>query len=224
MLVFSPTVWVFTILLLSVGRMVHRSIRPVPVAMTTRAVSASISLIKVVNWDGRSQDIYLVLTTAFEAEDYLDCIRNLRERNIDPVSYINNLDKVSSYSIPKHRGWFMTTWEQIIDSLPTDSGLRKRCIRALRKTCGLNGILPTSYTVSFVDKPGKRQRPYASGGFADVWKLADKTNQDVVFAVKSLRVFEVDPVEKIYKVRGLSIRDRITGSTSYSLHRNTVRK
>jgi len=95
----------------------------------------------------------------------------------------------------------MMTWEQIIDSLPTDSGLRKRCIRALRKTCGLYGILPVSYTVSFLDRPGGRQRPFASGSFADVWKLADKTNQDVVFAVKSLRVYYYsDPVKKIEKV------------------------
>jgi len=66
---------------------------PLPVATSVS------SLIKVVNWDGESQDIYWVVTTAFDAEDYLDCIRNLRERGIDPVPYINNLDKVSSHSI-----------------------------------------------------------------------------------------------------------------------------
>jgi len=63
-----------------------------------QAVSASVSLMKVVNW-GTSQDINQVLKTAFEAEDYLDCINNLRERNIDPLSYVNSLDKVGSYSI-----------------------------------------------------------------------------------------------------------------------------
>ena len=110
------------------------------------------------------------------------------------------LDKASPYSISKHRSWFVTTWEQIIDSLPTDSGLRKRCIRALRKTCGLYGILPTSYTVGSIDKPGGRQRPFASGGSTDVWKLADKTNRDVVSAVKQLRVYHFDPVEEIKKV------------------------
>lgn len=176
-------------------------IPPAPAVMTTQAVSASISLIKVINWDGTSQDINQVLTAAFDAEDYLDCIKNLRERNIDPLSYINRLDKVSPYSIPKHHARFMTIWQQIIDNLPIDSELRKRCLRALRKTCGLYGILPDSYTIpSNLTKPGPRQRPFASGGFSDVWKLPEERNQDRIFAVKSLRVYEQDPSEKINKV------------------------
>ena len=65
-----------------------------PVA--AQAVSTSTSLMKVVEWDGMSQDINQVLATTFEAEDYLDCIKNLQTWNIDPQSYINNLDKVSS--------------------------------------------------------------------------------------------------------------------------------
>jgi len=71
---------------------------PVPVATTTQTVSASISLIKVAKWDGKSQDITQVLTTAFDAKDYLDCIKDLPARKVDPLSYIDNLDKVSSSS------------------------------------------------------------------------------------------------------------------------------
>jgi len=94
---------------------------------------------------------------------------------------------------------FTTIWRQIIDSLRADPGLQKRCIRALRKTCGIYGILPTSYAVPFpLTKPG--QRPFASGGFSDVWRVADEKDRDQVFAVKSLRVYEVDPVETINKV------------------------
>jgi len=94
---------------------------------------------------------------------------------------------------------FTTIWRQIIDSIRADTDLQRRCIRALRKTCGLYGILPTSYVVPFtLTKPGNR--PFASGGFADVWRLTDEETQDQVFAVKSLRVYEVDPVEKINKV------------------------
>jgi len=44
------------------------------------------------------------------------------------------------------------------------------------------------------------QRPFASGGSADVWRLTDKERQDQVFAVKSLRVYEVDPIKTINKV------------------------
>ena len=47
---------------------------------------------KVVNWDGTSQNIERVLVTAFATEDYLDCIKDLSTPNIE--SYINNLDKV----------------------------------------------------------------------------------------------------------------------------------
>ena len=71
---------------------------PVPDLATTQAISASISLIKTVNWDGMSQDIKKLLTTAFDAKDYLDCIKNLRELNIEPLSYIDSLDKVSPCS------------------------------------------------------------------------------------------------------------------------------
>ena len=174
-------------------------IPPAPVPTTTQVASASISLIKVVAWDGTSQDIKQALTAAFDANDYLECIRDLRGRDIEPLSYINSLDKVSLYSIRRHHALFTPIRQQIIDSLPANSELRKRCLRALRKTCGIYGILPTSHVAPFtLNKPG--QRPFASGGFSDVWRVADERNQDQVFAVKSLRVYEVDPVEKINKV------------------------
>jgi len=69
---------------------------PIPVPETSQVVSAAIHLTKIVNWDGTSQDIKQVLTTAFEAKDYLDCIKNLRAQDVDPLSYINSLDKVGS--------------------------------------------------------------------------------------------------------------------------------
>lgn len=72
---------------------------PVLVPMTTQAVSASIFLIRVVNWDGTSQDIGQALIAAFDANDYLDCVKNLRAQNIEPLSYIDSLDKVGSCSI-----------------------------------------------------------------------------------------------------------------------------
>jgi len=44
-----------------------------------------------------------------------------------------------------------------------------------------------------------------------VWRLTDETNADLVFAVKSLRVYEKDPVEKINKVWYFPLRDLIKG-------------
>ena len=146
-----------------------------------------------------------MLTAAFEAEGYLGCIENLRAGEIDPLSYVNSLDKVSLFSVLNLSAWFVTIWWQIIDSLPPDSDLRKRCIRALRKTCGLYGILPASYVVPFtLSKPVRR--PFSSGGFSDVWKFTEKNN-DRAFAVKSLRIYEQDPIERINKVRGFSARN-----------------
>lgn len=77
---------------------------------TAYVISASSSLIEVANWDGESQDINLALTAAFDADDYLECIKDLRAHNIDPPSYINNLDKVGSHSISNHYPRFVIIW------------------------------------------------------------------------------------------------------------------
>ena len=73
----------------------------IPSAMPTNTVSASVPLMKVANWDGRSQDINQAVTAAFEASDYLACVKDLKAHKINPQSYINRLDKVGSYSIPR---------------------------------------------------------------------------------------------------------------------------
>ena len=172
---------------------------PPPLTMATQADSASVPLREIADWDGVSQDldIHRVVTTAFEAEDYLECIKNLREREIDPESYINNLDKVCVCSISTRPAQFLRVWLQIIDSLPAGSDLRRRCIRALRKTCGIYGILPASYTITrSLTRSGSL--PIGIGGFGDVWKLTDEHN--MTFAAKTLRVCEADPVERINKV------------------------
>ncbi|KAF9644937.1 hypothetical protein BDM02DRAFT_3121083 [Thelephora ganbajun] len=62
--------------------------------MTTYAITAWISRKKVDNRDGNPQDINEVLTTAFETDDYLDCIRNAQARDIAPLAHIDKLDKI----------------------------------------------------------------------------------------------------------------------------------
>jgi len=74
---------------------------PVPVTTTAESVSAAIFLTKVANWDGKSQDIQKALIAAFGAKDYLECVGDLQAQDIEPQSYINNLDKVILYSISK---------------------------------------------------------------------------------------------------------------------------
>ncbi|KAF9789413.1 kinase-like domain-containing protein [Thelephora terrestris] len=130
-----------------------------PATMAPRAFPLPTWLTDMLSWDGKS-DISRVLNTAFVDANYLDWIKNLKER--------------------------------------ADPALQRRCIRALRKTCGLHGILPSSYEVTRpLSKPGPRA--FASGGFSDVWKLTDTRDDSVVFAVKTLRVYEQDPADKINK-------------------------
>lgn len=162
------------------------------------ATSASKLLTVVANWDGKSRDISQVLAAAFKADHYLSCVKNLQAWNVEPSLYINNLDKVSSHPISAHPAWSITIWRQIIDTLPTNSELQKQCIRALRKTCGLYGILPACYEITFALSKHSLRRPFASGGCADVWKYWDEKGQ--VFGVKSLRTYEHDPVEEINQV------------------------
>jgi hypothetical protein len=66
--------------------------------MDAETVPASVSLKKIAEWDGTSKDVHQTLSIAFEADDYLACIRNLRGRHIVPLEYIDGLDEVSSYS------------------------------------------------------------------------------------------------------------------------------
>jgi len=91
--------WTFRFLLPSVGIITQEEIQQpkVPAPMVPVPTSSFIYLIKVANWDGKSQDIDQVLTAAFNAEDYLDCIRDLQAGKIEPLSYINSLDKVCSH-------------------------------------------------------------------------------------------------------------------------------
>ena len=88
--------------------------------MAAHAVSASISLKKVASWDGEYQDIGQVLTAAFGADDYLDCIKNLQGQGIEPLSYIDSLDKVSLHPKTPH----LTHNDSVTDHRPPSVQLR----------------------------------------------------------------------------------------------------
>jgi hypothetical protein len=65
--------------------------------------SATIYLNQVVNWDGNPQTINKLLADAFGAEDYTECIKDLGAHGIRPISYIDSLDRVCTFSIPTQR-------------------------------------------------------------------------------------------------------------------------
>lgn len=50
-----------------------------------------------------------------------------------------------------------------------------------------------------------------SGSFGDVWKYTHEGDRDRMFAVKNIRVFEVDPIEKINKVWSFFTQNWIEG-------------
>jgi hypothetical protein len=79
------------------------------------------------------QDAQQVLNAAFTAKDYVHCVKNLNERNIDPQAYIDGLDRVRSRPPILMKNTSTTIPYQIIDELPPGSEIYHRCLRALRK-------------------------------------------------------------------------------------------
>ena len=146
---------------------------------------------------GVPRDPQRVLTAAFATSDYSDCIKDLARWQIEPQAYIDGLDRVGSRLSVLGSDPLTPLLRQILDTLSPKSDIYKRCLRALRKACGIYGLLPASHFLP----PGLttvHKRAYASGGFADVWMARSRDSQD--FAVKCLRVYEVDNIEDVKKV------------------------
>lgn len=90
---------------------------------------------------------------------------------------------------------------QTITTLPSESDIYYRSLRALRKTCGIYETLPASYRVPrglTLVTIGQMKRPFASGGFSDVWKARNDEGQ--IFAIKHLRTYETDDLTDAKKV------------------------
>lgn len=167
-------------------------------ASTERSALVPLSLIsqkKVSPQDARE-----VLTTALAAHDYTDCIENLAERRIDPQAYVDGLDHVRSRPSVLV-GAFLRPFLQTMTTLPPGSLIYYPSLRALRKTCGIYETLPASYRVPqglTLVTIGQMKRPFASGGFSDVWKARNDDGQ--IFAIKHLRTYETDDLTDAKKV------------------------
>lgn len=138
---------------------------------------------------GVPQDPQQVLTAAFTAIDYSDCIKNLPRWQVDPQAYINGLDQVGSHPSVLFSDRLTPLLYQILDTLSPELDIYRHCLRALVKVCGIYGLLPTSYIVP----PGLtvvNKRPFASSIHAGVWKARNMDN--CYFAVKHIYVYEVD--------------------------------
>ena len=140
-----------------------------------------------------------MLAAAFEAGDYLDCVKNLRTLNINPLSYINKLDEVSSHSIEWRSADSKDVPRQITDSLKSDSDLWKQCVQELSRACGIYGILPTSHEINLtLDEP--QGKPFKSNDFSSIWKFIGDESHDQVFAIKSFQTSDLHSVEELSKV------------------------
>jgi len=170
-------------------------VRPQLKPMTAIRNSAEVHLRRISQ--GVPRDPQRVLTAAFTTIDYLDCIKNLARWRIDPQAYINGLDQVGSRLSVLASDPLTPFLRQILDTLSPELGIYKRCLRALGEVCGIYGLLPASHFLP----PGLttvHKRPFASGSFADLWKARSMDNQ--VFAVKRIRIYEVDNLSDVNKV------------------------
>ena len=80
-----------------------------PATVDSQKLSASIWLNKVISWDGERSGIQRALKSAFKAEDYEDCTGDLQARGIEPLSWIESLDKVCVHIILGPRTQLLVT-------------------------------------------------------------------------------------------------------------------
>lgn len=66
-------------------------------APATSRRSASVYLSLISKKKLSPEDVQQVLIAAFTAKNYIDCIKNLNEHEIDPQGYIDGLDRVRSH-------------------------------------------------------------------------------------------------------------------------------
>lgn len=60
----------------------------------------------IANWDRKSPDTSKMFT-AFKTDDYLDCLAKLEVFGIDPLLFVNNLDKVRLCLTERHHTYSM---------------------------------------------------------------------------------------------------------------------
>ena len=163
--------------------------------------SASIHLSRISQNTVSSQEAQQVLTDAFTADDYFECLENLTGWEIEPQGYIDGLDRVCARLVILTGNTSITVPQQLIDTLAPGSEIYHRSLRALRRTCGIYGLLPTSHLISeqlSLVTAGQMKRPFASGGFSDVWKARNDGGQ--IFSIKQLRTYGVGDLRHMKKV------------------------
>ena len=177
-----------------------RSMHTTAPANTPRR-STSIHLSRISQNTVSPQEAQQVLTDAFTADDYFECLENLTGWKIEPQGYIDGLDRVCASLVILTGSTPITVPQQLIDTLESGSEIYHKSLRALRRTCGIYGLLPASHLISerlSLVITGQMKRPFASGGYSDVWKARNDGGQ--IFAIKQLRSYEADNLRHLKKV------------------------
>ena len=118
----------------------------------------------------------------------------------DAETFVDILDKVSvittCHSNPAHH-----TYAQTLNMIDGPDRLRRKAFDLQRRICGLNRIIPHSFTLMPETLQLLSDRPEASGGFADIWR-GRYNGRVVAFKVfRAYRVQEVSGSQEDLKVR-----------------------
>ena len=114
--------------------------------------------------------------------------------------------------------WSVSTIFQALDYINGDPELLRKCLRALRKICGLRLQLPSSYDIPKMQLIRKGKDPFAIGGCSDVW--AGTFGRRKV-AIKCLRIIGKKDSAKIMKA---SVEDLREIRQLTTINRPSVRK
>ena len=82
-----------------------------------------------------------------------------------------------------------------MSSAAVNASLKDRCFKALRKVSPAHSILPESYFPAGVTL--NDSIPYASGGFADVWKGERNGNQVRIKAFRAQALVDPDKIKRV---------------------------
>ena len=104
------------------------------------------------------------------------------------------LDKVRLHSFVPAMG-AKTPGDQVVSSPTVNPNLKNRCFKVLRKVSPSHGILPKSYYPEGVTLSDTI--PYASGGFADIWKGQQDGNHVCVKAFRTQTKANLDKIKRV---------------------------
>ncbi|KAF9647766.1 kinase-like protein, partial [Thelephora ganbajun] len=95
---------------------------------------------------------------------------------------------------PIEAGNLVEILDKVVSSNTVNPSLKNRCFRVLRKVSHSRGILPKSYYLAGVTLSDTI--PYASGGFADIWKGQSDEHQVCVKAFRTQAAGNLDKIKR----------------------------